>query len=111
MTSNGRIIVMPMPTAAPFTAAMSGFDFAAAARPNRASPACRPTPPAVLSPGSTPSMRVLNVASMSAPAQKPRPAPVMTIAPTAGSAFAASIAVGLLDRHRAASTRSASRGG
>jgi enoyl-CoA hydratase/carnithine racemase len=33
-------------------------------------------------------MRLLKVASMSAPAQKPRPAPVMTIAPTAGSALA-----------------------
>ena len=47
-----------------------------------------PRPPAVSLPGSTPSMRDWNVASMSAPAQKPRPAPVVTMAPTAGSSLA-----------------------
>jgi hypothetical protein len=51
-----------------------------------------PDPSAVFAPGSTPSIRDLNVASMSAPAQNPRPAPVITIAPTSGSAFADSIA-------------------
>ena len=47
-----------------------------------------PRPPAVSRPGSTPSIRDWNVACMSAPAQNPRPAPVVTIAPTAGSSLA-----------------------
>ena len=92
ITSNGRIIVMPMPTAAPFTAATSGFERRSS--PTQSRPAGMPPDPlCVSSPGSTPSIRDLNVASMSAPAQKPRPAPVMTMAPICGSAFASSIAV------------------
>ena len=91
ITSKGRIMVMPTPTAAPFTAATSGFD----AR-NSATQSTRagrpPCPRAVSSPESTPSRRVWKVSCMSAPAQKPRPAPVITIAPTAGSALARSSA-------------------
>lgn len=37
-------------------------------------------------------MRDWNVSCMSAPAQKPRPAPVVTIAPTAGSSLARAMA-------------------
>jgi hypothetical protein len=82
---------MPMPTAAPFTAATRGFERRASATQSR--PAGMPPCPAAVSPpGSVPSMRVLNVASMSAPAQNPRPAPVITIAPIARFPFARSIA-------------------
>jgi len=38
-----------------------------------------PSPPAVSSPGSRPSRRDWKVSAMSAPAQKPRPAPAMTV--------------------------------
>jgi hypothetical protein len=89
MVSKGSTMVMPIPTAAPLTAATSGFERRASATQSRplGSP---PEPSAVFSPGSTPSMRLWKVSSMSAPAQKPRPAPVMTTAPMAGSAFAVS---------------------
>ena len=91
ITSNGRIIVRPTPTAAPFTAAISGFDSRTSA--TQSSPRGRPpSPPAVSSPGSRPSSRDWKVSAMSAPAQKPRPAPVTTIAPTSRSC------VGALDR-------------
>ncbi len=84
-------MVRPTPTAAPFTAATSGFARRTSATQSR--PAGRPPwPRAVSAPGSRPSSRVLKVASMSAPAQKPRPAPVTAIAPTDGSSFADSIA-------------------
>ena len=43
ITSNGRIIVMPMPTAAPLTAATSGFDFRN--RPTQSSVAGMPPEP------------------------------------------------------------------
>jgi hypothetical protein len=49
-----------------------------------------PSPSAVFSPGSTPSMRARKVSCMSAPAQKPRPAPVTTMAPIPRSALARS---------------------
>jgi hypothetical protein len=79
---------MPMPTAAPFTAATSGLDVRQ--RSTQSRPAgIPPSPPAVFAPGSSPPMRTENVASMSAPAQNPRPSPVITMAPTAGSSFAA----------------------
>jgi hypothetical protein len=51
-----------------------------------------PWPSAVFSPGSPPAMRTEHVSSMSAPAQKPRPAPVSTMAPTSGSRLAAVMA-------------------
>ena len=91
ITSNGRIIVIPMPTAAPLTAAISGLD--ERMRPTQSTSAgIPPEPSAVLLPGSTPSRRLPNVACMSAPAQNPRPAPVMTIAPTSSSSLAAVMA-------------------
>ena len=85
--SIGRHIVTPMPTAAPLIAATIGL--AARTKATQSSPAgMPPRPPAVSAPGSTPSMRDWNVSCMSAPAQKPRPAPVVTMAPTAGSSLA-----------------------
>jgi hypothetical protein len=86
-TSNGRIIVIPMPTAAPFTAAINGFDSRHSFTQSRPA-GMPPWPPAVLAPGSPPAIRTENVASMSAPAQNPRPSPVSTMAPTPGSRFA-----------------------
>ena len=86
--SIGRHIVTPMPTAGPLIAATIGLDartelhpVEAARHPADARRPCR-------CPGSLPSMRDWNVASMSAPAQNPRPAPVVTMAPTAGSSLA-----------------------
>ena len=78
--SNGRIIVIPIPTAAPLTAAISGFESRISptqSRPGGIPPERLPSPA-----GSVPSSRLPNVSRMSAPAQKPRPAPVITIAPT-----------------------------
>ncbi len=90
--SAGKHIVTPMPTAAPLTAQTIGLLRRTSA--TQSSPAgMPPTPPAVSRPGSVPSIRDWNVAAMSAPAQNPRPAPVMTMAPIDGSALAASMAV------------------
>ena len=53
ITSHGRIIVIPMPTAAPFTAATSGFERRRSPTQSRLA-GIPPEPPAVFSPGSTP---------------------------------------------------------
>ena len=89
--SAGRHIVTPIPTAAPLMAHTMGLLDRTRATQSRPA-GIPPTPPAVSRPGSTPSMRDLNVASISAPAQKPRPSPVITMAPIAGSSLAAVIA-------------------
>ena len=78
--SMGKIMVAPMPTLAPFTAAINGLD--SRTKPIQSRTGVR----------STPSMRALKLSRMSAPAQKPRPAPVTTMAPTAGSALQRSMA-------------------
>jgi hypothetical protein len=54
--------------------------------------AATPTASSTRSPGAPPAMRTENVSSMSAPAQKPRPAPVSTMAPTSGSRLASVMA-------------------
>jgi hypothetical protein len=87
MISKGKIIVTPIPTAGPFTAAINGFDERTSeiqSSPDESPP----IPPAVSAPGSRPSRRDLNVCSISAPAQNPRPSPVTTIAPIPRSLFA-----------------------
>jgi hypothetical protein len=57
ITSKGRIIVSPTPTAAPFTAATSGFEPRTSATQSR--PRGRPPcPSAVSPPGSRPPIRV-----------------------------------------------------
>ena len=91
ITSKGRIMVRPIPTHAPFTAATIGFE-SRTSRTQSTPAGMPPEPPAVSLPGSTPSMRVWKVSSMSAPAQKPRPSPVITMAPIRSFALARSIA-------------------
>ena len=88
MTSIGSIMVAPTPTQAPLTAAIRGFDernrVIQSPTPSRRSARASSRP--------SPVIRALKLSWMSAPAQKPRPAPVTTIAPTSGSLLQSVIA-------------------
>ena len=82
--SKGRIMVSPTPMQAPLTAATIGFEERTDSTQSRARPGSAAVP--------SPLIWASNTALMSAPAQKPRPAPVTTIAPTRSSASASSMA-------------------
>ena len=86
--SIGRTIDRPTPIAAPLIAPTIGFDD----RMSSTQSTGRSFGAACSVPSSASAICCANTSEMSAPAQKPRPAPVMTNAPTAGSSFPAMIA-------------------
>ena len=85
--SNGSTSVRPTPIDAPLMAAIIGLD----SRHRRTQSVRRGA--GSVDASSSPSMPASNTAWMSAPAQKPRPAPVTMMAPIEGSSLAASTTV------------------